>query len=122
MKFLFAPVGIGAGLLAGLLALPLRGAAQDVRVVIESPRPGARVENKVDQAPLSGVAIAKGEQPSDFDVMLVMDVSKSTTSASGVDVDGGLDLGAGSSARTTESFIHGVLLLPRGGGPAIGAP
>lgn len=80
-------------LLAAVGALPLRAGAQDVRVVIESPRPGERVENKVDQAPLQGMAIAKGEQPSDFDVMLVMDVSKSTMAASGVDVDGDGEVG-----------------------------
>jgi len=79
--------------LAALIALPFEAAAEDVRVVIESPRPGARVENKVDQAPLQGMAIAKGEQPSDFDVMIVMDVSKSTTAASGVDVDGDGEVG-----------------------------
>jgi hypothetical protein len=76
-----------------LVALPLRAGAENVRVVIESPRPGERVENKVDQAPLQGMAIAKGEQPSDFDVMLVMDVSKSTSAASGVDVDGDGEVG-----------------------------
>lgn len=79
--------------LAALIALPFEAAAEDVRVVIESPRPGERVENKVDQAPLQGMAIAKGEQPSDFDVMIVMDVSKSTTAASGVDVDGDGEVG-----------------------------
>jgi len=67
---------------------PLPSSAQSVRVVVDSPRSGERVENKVDQAPVRGTAVAKGEQPSDFDVMLVMDVSKSTTAASGVDVDG----------------------------------
>jgi hypothetical protein len=82
-----------SAVLAALIALPFEAAAEDVRVVIESPRPGERVENKVDQAPLQGMAIAKGEQPSDFDVMIVMDVSKSTTAASGVDVDGDGEVG-----------------------------
>lgn len=67
--------------------------AENVRVVIDSPRKGERVENRVDQAPVRGTAVAKGEQPSDFDVMLVMDVSKSTTAASGVDVDGDGNVG-----------------------------
>ena len=49
-----------------------------VRVVIESPRPGERVENRVDQAPIRGNAMAEGEQPAEFDVMLVIDVSGST--------------------------------------------
>src|SRR5262245_41122415 len=68
--------------------IPAAASAQNVRVVVESPRSGERVENKVDQAPVRGTAVAKGEQPSDFDVMIVLDVSKSTTAASGVDVDG----------------------------------
>jgi hypothetical protein len=84
---------LGLAVLALLTLPPLRAVAQDVRVVIESPRQGERVENKVDQAPLQGMAIAKGEQPSDFDVMIVMDVSKSTTAASGVDVDGDGEVG-----------------------------
>jgi Mg-chelatase subunit ChlD len=68
-------------------------AAQSVRVVVESPRSGERVENKVDQAPVRGTAVAKGEQPSDFDVVVVIDVSKSTTAPSGVDVDGDGQIG-----------------------------
>jgi Mg-chelatase subunit ChlD len=75
-------------LLAGLLIAAPPGRAENVRVVVESPRTGERVENKVDQAPVRGTAIAKGEQPSDFDVMVVIDVSGSTKEASGVDMDG----------------------------------
>jgi Mg-chelatase subunit ChlD len=59
-----------------------------VRVVIESPRSGERVENKVDQAPIRGSAVASGERPAEFDVMVVIDVSGSTDEPSGVDVDG----------------------------------
>jgi hypothetical protein len=72
--------------------LPLTAEAQ-VTVRVESPRSGERVENKVDQAPIRGSANAKGEQPSDFDVMVVMDVSKSTYNPSGVDVDGDGEVG-----------------------------
>lgn len=77
-------------LLTLLLATP---AAAQVTVTVESPRSGERVENKVDQAPIRGTANAKGEQPSDFDVMIVMDVSKSTYRPSGVDVDGDGEVG-----------------------------
>lgn len=66
---------------------------EPVRVVIESPRPGERVENRVDQAPIRGTAVAKGEQPSEFDVMVVIDVSGSTESPSGADVDGDGEIG-----------------------------
>jgi hypothetical protein len=78
-------------LLAGFAAGPALG--QNVRVVVDSPRSGERVENKVDQAPVRGTAVAKGEQPSDFDVMVVLDVSKSTLAPSGVDVDGDGEVG-----------------------------
>jgi Mg-chelatase subunit ChlD len=63
-------------------------AAGDVRITIQSPRPGEPVENRVDQAPIRGVASADGKRASSFDVMIVIDVSGSTASASGVDVDG----------------------------------
>ncbi len=59
-----------------------------VRIVIESPTPGATVENRVHQAPVQGSAVAEGERPADYDVMLALDVSQSTRTASGVDVDG----------------------------------
>jgi hypothetical protein len=75
-----------------LLAAALPAAA-DVRVNVASPRPGERIENKVDQAPIRGAASADGQQPSDFDVMIVLDVSGSTRAASGVDVDGDGDVG-----------------------------
>lgn len=64
-----------------------------VRVAIESPRPGERVENRVDQAPIRGTATTTGERPSEFDVMIVMDVSGSTAEASNVDVDGDGEVG-----------------------------
>ena len=78
--------GSWIALLAGSLLATSAGA--QVSVVVESPRTGERVENKVDQAPIRGIATAKGEQPSDFDVMVVIDVSASTKKPSGVDVDG----------------------------------
>jgi len=58
-----------------------------VRILIESPQPGEPVRNKVHQAPIRGAAIAEGDAPADFDVMIVLDISGSTKSASGVDVD-----------------------------------
>lgn len=78
-----------------LVVLGVAGTAagQSVRVVVESPRPGERVENRVDQAPIRGTATASGEQPSDFDVMIVMDVSGSTNDASMTDVDGDGEVG-----------------------------
>jgi hypothetical protein len=78
------------GLAATLL--PAYGGAQ-VTVVVDSPRSGEKVENKVDQAPIRGTAVASGRQPSDFDVMIVIDVSKSTEEPSGTDVDGDGQIG-----------------------------
>jgi hypothetical protein len=66
---------------------------QGVRVLISSPRPGEPLRNRVHQAPIRGNAIADGERPVDFDVMLVIDVSGSTKVASGADVDGDGELG-----------------------------
>jgi hypothetical protein len=77
-------------LLLGVAAVPAYG---DVRVSVVSPRPGERIENKVDQAPIRGTASADGQRPADFDVMIVMDVSGSTRTASGVDVDGDGEVG-----------------------------
>jgi Mg-chelatase subunit ChlD len=58
-----------------------------VRILIEAPKAGEKVQNKVHQAPIRGTAVATGERPALFDVMLVIDISGSTAVASGVDVD-----------------------------------
>ena len=58
-----------------------------VRILVESPRPGEQIVNQVQQAPIRGTAVAFGERPIDFDIMVVIDVSGSTRSASGSDVD-----------------------------------
>ena len=64
-----------------------------VRILTESPRPGEPVRNRVHQAPIRGNAIAEGDRPAAFDVMVVLDVSGSTKVASGVDVDGDGEVG-----------------------------
>jgi Mg-chelatase subunit ChlD len=64
-----------------------------VRIAIESPVPGEPVRNKVHQALIRGSAMADGERPADFDVVLIIDVSGSTKIASGVDVDGDGEVG-----------------------------
>ena len=68
------------------------GAATPLRIEIESPSPGEVVRGRTDMAPLSGVAIA-GERPSEFDLMLVLDVSGSTAHPSGLDIDGDGEVG-----------------------------
>jgi len=78
-------------LLALVLAAPLAtGAparAANVKLLVDTPRAGEPVHNKVHLAPIRGSAVAEGERPASFDVMIVMDVSQSTKMASGVDVD-----------------------------------
>ncbi len=75
------------------MASPSAADPAAVRVVVESPRSGERVENRVDQAPIRGTATSSGERPSEFDVMLVLDVSGSTENPSGADVDGDGEIG-----------------------------
>ena len=75
-------------------AAPAASAADTpVRILIESPHPGALVRNKVHQAPIRGNAMAEGEKPAEFDVILAIDVSGSTKEACGVDVDGDGEVG-----------------------------
>jgi hypothetical protein len=81
-----------------VLLLPWTAAAQGaerspVQVVIETPTPGERIENRVDQAPVRGTAAAAGERPTQFDVMIAIDVSESTRQAAGTDVDGDGEVG-----------------------------
>lgn len=64
-----------------------------VRILIVSPSPGEPVRNKVHQAPIRGNAIAEGEGPASFDIMVVLDISGSTEHPSGVDVDGDTEIG-----------------------------
>jgi hypothetical protein len=82
-------------LLGAWLAAPALAAADavPVRILVESPKPGEPVRNKVHQAPIRGNAIAEGERPAEFDVMIVLDISGSTKVASGVDVDGDGEVG-----------------------------
>ena len=92
--------GVSTLALAGLAAMAISGsrmalAGEDrVRILIDSPAPGVRVESQVHQARISGNAVAEGDEPLLYDVMLAIDVSASTRAASGVDVDGDGEVGA----------------------------
>jgi hypothetical protein len=79
-----------------------------VRILIESPAPGEAVRNEVHQAPIRGNALAEGERPAEFDVMIVLDISGSTKVASGVDVDADGEIGINPNLE----------LLPPGSYPA----
>ncbi|MCP5055246.1 MAG: VWA domain-containing protein [bacterium] len=64
-----------------------------VDLTISSPAPGARVESKMHMAEIRGTATAGADGPRGFDVMLVLDVSRSTQTACGADVDGDGEIG-----------------------------
>ena len=59
-----------------------------IRVVVESPSHGATLQSRENVVEVRGTAVAAGEEAQRFDVMIVMDVSKSTQYPSGADVDG----------------------------------
>ncbi len=58
-----------------------------VRLIVEQPLGGSVVESKMHMAEIRGTATAAGARPSNFDVMIAIDVSQSTRAASGADVD-----------------------------------
>ncbi len=76
-----------------------------VEIEIETPGPGARVESKMHMAEVRGRAVAGGDGPRGFDVMLVIDVSRSTEIASGADVDGDGEVGEGMRSTDPEDTI-----------------
>jgi len=76
--------------------------ALPVKIEIRTPKPGETLRNKTDMAPLAGLAIA-GERATNFDVMVVIDVSGSTEYPSGIDVDNDGILG-----QTERSTTPGV--------------
>ena len=61
--------------------------AAPVQITISSPGDGEVVRNKVTMAPVRGRARSGSGAPTDFDVMLAIDVSHSTRYPSGIDVD-----------------------------------
>lgn len=77
-----------------LAATPVAPPGEPVRVLLDSPRAGQSVENRVHLAPVAGSASSSGERAAQYDVMIVLDVSFSTRCASGIDVnaDGRLGL------------------------------
>jgi hypothetical protein len=72
-------------------AAPAPG-APPIRLQIERPD-GRLVEADTHLAEVRGIAAAEGEGPRHFDVVIALDVSASTRSASGADVDGDGEVG-----------------------------
>jgi hypothetical protein len=64
------------------------GGPTRVEVRVGSPAPGAVLEGQLHQAEVLGSASADADQPTRYDVLLVLDVSESTRRASGTDIDG----------------------------------
>jgi hypothetical protein len=76
----------GAAALSGAIASPAPPAG--IRVVVQSPSPGATIRAKETVVEVRGTAIAAGEEGQRFDVVIALDVSGSTRFPSLVDVDG----------------------------------
>lgn len=74
-------------------APPAAAAETPVTIFVDNPKSGEVVRNKTHVAPIRGNAVAQGDQPGDFDVMIGIDISASTREASGVDVDGDGQIG-----------------------------
>ena len=66
---------------------------REVAIDIASPLSGETVRNRVHVAAIRGSARSGIETPLDFDVMIAIDVSKSTRFPSGIDVDEDGDVG-----------------------------
>jgi hypothetical protein len=86
-RFLRSSIGWAVALAAIWLVAPGPTRAANVKLLVDTPRSGEPVHNKVHLAPIRGSAVAEGERPASFDVMIAIDVSESTRTASGVDVD-----------------------------------
>jgi len=70
-----------------LVPWPAPGEPAPVHILVESPLADGLIRNLVHQAPIRGTAVAATEAPAAYDVMLVLDISGSTSQPSGVDVD-----------------------------------
>ena len=91
---------------AALVLAPVARAEDTVKIEIRSPKPGETVQNKTDMAPMAGLAVA-GDRPTQFDVMLVLDVSGSTDYPSGIDVNNNGKIG-----ETERSLTPGTEDIP----------
>ena len=80
---------------AGLLLGAPAGMAEPspVHILVDAPLARETVRNLVHQAPIRGTALAAAVGSRAYDVMLVLDISGSTSQPSGVDVDRDGELG-----------------------------
>lgn len=101
-------------LLAGLIGVALvwgadAPAESGVRLDVDRPVQGERVENRVGRAFVQGSAAALGARDHLFDVMLVLDISQSTGVASGTDIDGDGEVGIDPRELPPGIFARGTL-------------
>lgn len=94
-----APAALAAALASA--AQPAR--SEPLRLAIEEPQPGARVENQLHQARVRGHAKAKGGVPVAYDVVLVLDASGSTEEPAGSDIDGDGETGFNPRSELVEA-------------------
>jgi len=88
-----AALALGSSAVIAAFGASAVRAEEPLRLVVESPAPGATVESKMHMAEVLGVASAEGGDVKGYDVMVVLDVSRSTETASGADVDGDGEVG-----------------------------
>ncbi|MCH7599098.1 MAG: VWA domain-containing protein [Myxococcales bacterium] len=92
--FCFAALSpLAGGALAFAATVESGSDAATVVIDIVSPAPGETVRNRVHLAAIRGSARSGAEDPLDFDVMIAIDVSKSTRFPSGIDVDQNGEIG-----------------------------
>ncbi len=102
-------------LLCSVLLLPLFFASppalaeRGVRLEVQRPVQGERVENRLHRAFVQGSAAALGAEDHQFDVILVLDVSQSTGVASGSDIDGDGEVGIDPRELPPGIFAKGAL-------------
>ena len=95
----------GSALRAGCLALVALAAsartqaAEELRLLVDTPRPEARIADAEGRAFVSGRALARGGPSGELDVIVVVDTSKSTAAPSGTDIDGDGRIGREMGAR-----------------------
>jgi hypothetical protein len=91
----FSPRILALGALAAFCALGVTTAhaEEPIRLTVESPVRGVTIESKMHMAEVRGIASAEGGDIQGYDVMVVLDVSRSTETASGADVDGDGEVG-----------------------------
>ncbi len=80
-----------------------------VRLRVDRPVQGERVENRVRRAFVQGNVAALGAREHLFDVMLVLDISQSTGVASGTDIDGDGEVGIDPRELPPGIFSKGTL-------------